>query len=198
MQGCSDDGRSPRDIIAEAIASTKDGGVTLLVQHAPRGRRMIAQHALDALGEAGYTVVLTAEYEELLEIKAGAEGRFPRCLLARSRRRGLVLLDSCRPMVGFWATCNLPDSARTNPQGTPLASAEDETLYRLPGALHSWLCIIDGVNAGIHGFDLVATPHPDDKDYLRAEGEDWSEPGTVINGDVYLHDMLYEGTWGRT
>lgn len=73
----------PRDIIAEAIASTKDGGVTLLVQHAPRGRRMIAQHALDALGEAGYTVVLTAEYEELLEIKAGAEGRFPRCLLVK-------------------------------------------------------------------------------------------------------------------
>ena len=95
-------------------------------------------------------------------------------------------MHTCRVLTEFWATCNLPDGA------------EDTVLYRLQGALHSWLCIIDGVNAGIHGFDLVAAPHPDDKDYLRGEGEDWSERGTVINGDVYLHDHLYEGTWRRS
>ncbi len=59
---------TPRDVIAEAITSTKDGRhVTLLVQHSLHGRRLIAQHALDALGGAGYTVLPTAEYEELVK-----------------------------------------------------------------------------------------------------------------------------------
>jgi hypothetical protein len=69
---------SPRDIIAEAIVSTKDGRHITL-----RGRKLIAQHALDGLEAAGYTVVPAAEYEELLEIRAGAEGRFPRCFIVK-------------------------------------------------------------------------------------------------------------------
>ena len=94
-------------------------------------------------------------------------------------------MDTCRTMASYWATVTIDEGA-------------DSCKRRIEGALHSWLCIIDGVSAGIHGFDLVAAPHPDDKDYLRGEGEDWSERGTVINGDVYLHDHLYEGTWRRS
>jgi hypothetical protein len=39
---------------------------------------------LDALSDAGYTVVLTAEYEELAEYKASAESRFPRGVLIKA------------------------------------------------------------------------------------------------------------------
>lgn len=77
---------SPRDVIAEAITETRDGGVTYLVQHSPRARKLIAQHALDALEAAGYTVVPTAEYEDLIEIKAGTDGRFPRCILIKAAK----------------------------------------------------------------------------------------------------------------
>ncbi len=75
---------TPRDVIAEAITCTKDGGVRYLVQHSPRGRRLIAQHALDALAGAGYTVVPTSEYEELVEIKAERGARFPRCIVIKA------------------------------------------------------------------------------------------------------------------
>ena len=49
-------------------------------------------------------------------------------------------------------------------------------------------------------FDIVASPHPDDKEYHRSAGEDWIEPGAVIN-DCMLHELLYrpdlQGVWRK-
>ncbi len=84
-----------------------------------------------------------------------------------------MFMDSCRSVADYWAG-PLPEAATCR--------------ERIQGALHSWLCIIDGVS-GMHGFDLVASPHPDDKEYQRENGENWSEPGTVIN-DTMLHALL--------
>lgn len=85
-------------------------------------------------------------------------------------------ISACASAAEFWAT-------------TPLDPGRDSVRDRIFGALHSWLCIIDGVSGGMPAFDLVAAPHPDDKDDLRSEGENWIEAGTVINDDM-LHDLL--------
>ena len=92
-------------------------------------------------------------------------------------------MDTCRALADFWA------------------GVEERTCHeRLTGLVHSILCIFDGVNGGLPAFDIVASPHPDDKEYQRSEGEDWIEPGTVIN-DTMLHELLYrpdlQGVWHK-
>jgi hypothetical protein len=95
-------------------------------------------------------------------------------------------MDTCRALADYWVG--------------PLV--ERGTCHeRLSGFLHSVLCIFDGVSGGLPAFDITASPHPDDKEYCRAEGEDWIEPGTVINDDCMLHEMLYRedltGVWHK-
>lgn len=89
-------------------------------------------------------------------------------------------LDCCRAAADYWA-------------GPAVSSQSCED--RVRGLLHSVLCVIDGVSGGMHAFDLVAAPHPDDKAYYQENGENWSEPGTVINKSDYLHELLYHGMW---
>ena len=64
------------------------GYVRVLLRYPPPGGevtyRDFARILLATLGETGHTVVPTAEYEQLLEIKAAAEGRFPRCVLIKA------------------------------------------------------------------------------------------------------------------
>ena len=89
-------------------------------------------------------------------------------------------MNTCRTLADFWAG----------------PGAEGKTAReRLQGLVHSILCIFDGVNGGLPAFDIVASPHPDDKEFHRSEGENWIEPGTVIN-NCSLHDTLYKGAWG--
>lgn len=94
-------------------------------------------------------------------------------------------LDTCRATVDYWA----------GPQVDRGTCHE-----RMSGLLHSLLCIFDGVSGGMPAFDIVARPHPDDKEFHRGEGEDWIEPGTVMN-DAMLHEMLYRpdlgGVWHK-
>jgi len=90
-------------------------------------------------------------------------------------------MSTCRAYVDYWAS-DLID--------------RDSVHDRLSGLLHSFLCILDGVNGGLPGFDLAASVHPADKDFRRALGENWIEPGMVINGCDMLHEILYDrGAW---
>lgn len=67
---------------------------------------------------------------------------------------------------------------------------EDRTeKERLDGLAFSLLNIFDGTSSFPCAIDLVLRPHPDDKDFLIAEGTDYIEDGLVINDDVYLHDL---------
>lgn len=59
----------------------------------------------------------------------------------------------------------------------------------LDGLTHSILCIFDGVTH-LPAFDIVLAPHEDNKQYAIDNGDNWYEPGMVIN-DCHLHDMLY-------
>ena len=99
-------------------------------------------------------------------------------------------MDHCRAIADYWA-----GSGIQHQDGTSYSCHE-----RLSGLLHSFLCIFDGVSGGMPAFDIVASPHPDDKEYHRSEGENWIEPGTVINGTM-LHELLYredlQGVWHR-
>lgn len=70
------------------------------------------------------------------------------------------------------------------------AFPDKTTAQRLDGLVHSILAMIDGCSIGTPAFDLVARPHPDDKQHCIDEGDDWIEDGTVINADVALHELL--------
>jgi hypothetical protein len=85
------------------------------------------------------------------------------------------LLDACRGLAAYWAS----------------DAVERATCHeRLMGFLHSVRCIFDGMSGNLPAFDLVVSPHPDDKEYHRSQGENWHEPGTVIN-DCMMHELLY-------
>lgn len=59
------------------------------------------------------------------------------------------------------------------------------------GVAFSILNILDGTTMSLPAFNLTLSPHPDDKEFLQGEGENWYEDGTVINDDVMLHEMFY-------
>ena len=104
----------------------------------------------------------------------------PRAVTAQELRDDFM--DAVRAAADFWA----------DPAHSPGRDWPD----RVRGALHSILCVIDGVS-GLPAFDLAAQPHPDDKQFHIDEDENWIEPGTVINSDDYLHDRLYERSWAH-
>lgn len=80
------------------------------------------------------------------------------------------ILDHMRQIAAYWATVG-----------------GDRTVQeRIEGALFSTLSLLDGCNVEVCAFDLVAKPHPDDKQYSIEQDENWVEPGTVIS------DMLHE------
>jgi len=81
-----------------------------------------------------------------------------------------AILDHMRELAKYWATV---DGVKT---------VQD----RIEGAMFSTLGILDGSTIGLPAFDLVAMPHPDDKQYHIDNGEDWIEEGTRIS------DMLHE------
>jgi hypothetical protein len=59
------------------------------------------------------------------------------------------------------------------------------------GVVFSILNVFDGCSDGFScAIDLVMAPHPEDKDYHTSNGENWVEPGQVINDDVMLHELF--------
>lgn len=66
--------------------------------------------------------------------------------------------------------------------------SDGSTEEKLDGLLFSMLVMIDGGSAGICGFSLTPSFHPDDPEFLKGEGEDWY-PTCPINDDVQLHEL---------
>jgi len=65
------------------------------------------------------------------------------------------------------------------------------TQEKLDGAMFSALATLDGCSPGIPAFDLVARPHPGDKEHAIKNGQDWIEDGEVISY-IMLHECYYE------
>lgn len=96
----------------------------------------------------------------------------------------------------------MPDTTtKTTPGPVPKEQARDhfiqyiQTLVRMyptdsAVVAHGILCIFDGVAGSLPAFDITIRPHPDDKAYCEAQGDDWYVDGQVINDDVHLHDLL--------
>ena len=101
--------------------------------------------------------------------KGKAMLNLPRAYTADELRDSI--LEHMRTTAKYWATV----------EGEP-RSVQD----RIEGALFSTLAMLDGCSIGIVSFDLVARPHPDDKQYHIDREENWVEDGTVIS------DMLHE------
>lgn len=59
------------------------------------------------------------------------------------------------------------------------------------GLVFSILNMFDGTSMNLPAMDIVMAPHPDDKAFHQGEGENWYEPGQVIN-DCSMHDEWSE------
>lgn len=90
-----------------------------------------------------------------------------------------MFLDHCENVADYWEHVDL----RSKP------ASESEVRYRMRGMLFSLLVMFDGGSANLPAFDIVPSPHPDDAEYLKGEGENWWT-ATPINADVQLHDVL--------
>jgi hypothetical protein len=62
---------------------------------------------------------------------------------------------------------------------------------RIEGAMFSTLAMLDGSSIDLPGFDLVACPHEEDKQFHIDNGENWIEPETRIS------DALHEHWYGK-
>jgi hypothetical protein len=86
------------------------------------------------------------------------------------------LFASMRRLARFWADAK--------PDGKTV-------LERIEGAMFSVLVLLDG-HAGdsVCAYDLVARPHPSDKEYHIEEGQNWVEDGTTIS--ELLHEKWHK------
>lgn len=100
----------------------------------------------------------------------------PRAMTAEECRTALFahIAATCK----YWETIDLPVSRRDS----------SEINYRLTGFLHSILVIFDGGTV-LPAFDISPSPHPDDEEFHRSEGDNWWPTGVVIN-DVALHETF--------
>lgn len=86
------------------------------------------------------------------------------------------VLEMVRGYAAYWAN---EDRAKTEQE-------------RCDGLAFSIMNIFDGTTAALPGFDIVARPHPDDKDYCISQGQKYIPDGLVINDDCMLHELYYD------
>lgn len=85
-----------------------------------------------------------------------------------------MVLDHIRVLITYWDTNSCAPTSRD----------------KLEGLAFSMLNIFDGTTA-LPAFDIVVSPHPDDRAYNEAEGSNYFKTGMVINDDCHLHELFY-------
>ena len=95
----------------------------------------------------------------------------PRAFTAEEIRN--EVLDHLRTMSRYWSKL---------PNKTPRELCD--------GMAFSFLSMLDGCSIGIPAYNLVTSPHPDDEQYCKDNGENWYPTGLVIN-DCMLHELYY-------
>lgn len=98
----------------------------------------------------------------------------PRAYTAEEERKRF--LDHICGMISYW-----------NSEGNSNVPKEYDSRQRMEGLVHSILVMLDGGSGDMPAFDISPSPHPDDKEYLKKNGENWYEPGEIIN-NCQLHD----------
>ena len=59
------------------------------------------------------------------------------------------------------------------------------------GMVHSFMVLLDGGSGDMPAFDVTPSPHPEDEEFHKSEGENWWVR-TCINDDTQLHEHLNE------
>lgn len=94
-----------------------------------------------------------------------------------------LFLAHVRSMVSYW-------------DGKLVGNEGPSRRERLEGVAFSILAAIDGCASGLPLFALIPCPHPADKAFQQAEGEDWyPDLPAVVSSAVdisgSLHELLY-------
>lgn len=122
--------QSPRDAIIGSLGHRHLGSAT---------SRNIAEEALATLAAAGYSVVPTAEYEDLGEIKAGAAGRFPRGYVVKpDRDKDFYVVWSDVVEAPVWAGTRQEALAEDCPESRLRRTDETGTSARTTPAFYGW------------------------------------------------------------
>lgn len=70
-------------------------------------------------------------------------------------------------------------------------SRTPDTKEKMEGAVFSILVLLDGGSCGSPGFKVIANPHPDDKEYLIGEGENYyPDPKDEVDIAGCLHELF--------
>lgn len=96
----------------------------------------------------------------------------PRAFTVDEMKKEFV--DNVREMARYWS--NIPNK-------TPKELCD--------GLAFSLLSMIDGCSLDIPSYDIIPSPHADDEQYCRDNGENWYPTGVIIN-DCQLHEMFHQ------
>lgn len=102
----------------------------------------------------------------------------PRAYTAKEARE--MFIEKCRALAKYWA--NTPEFDKATGHTFTI---EDKMF----GLVHSIFSVIDG-GTELPALDISLSPHEDDRKYHQDNGENWFEPGMVIN-DCLLTKLLY-------
>lgn len=89
-------------------------------------------------------------------------------------------LDYFSAMVDFWAD---------------VKGKNDKE--KLSGLAFSILSMLDGCAGDLPAFEVIPTPHPEDKEYLKSQGENWypdvesGDEAVTVHGDHMLHELWH-------
>lgn len=89
-----------------------------------------------------------------------------------------MIVQVARDTARYWTT--------VHPVSGPPPTVED----RCHGVAFSILAALDGCGMTLPAVKLVMDPHPDDKEFLRALGTNWFEPGTAVA--AMLHEFYHK------
>jgi len=87
-----------------------------------------------------------------------------------------MFLDRVISMIGYW-----------NGEGKSNVDPKLPSRDKMEGLVHSLFVLIDGHSGDMPAFNLVCSPHPEDENYHRKNGENWMPQGAIIN-DCMLRD----------
>jgi hypothetical protein len=104
-----------------------------------------------------------------MEVQAMSE---PRAITREEARE--KILTTIRGIVRYWAGLPNPD-----------LSVWD----RCDGVAFSILNIFDGSNVSLPAMNISLQPCEEDTAYNQEQGQNWYEPGMVINEDCQLHEL---------
>ena len=102
-------------------------------------------------------------------------------------------IEECRQefLEQISADCRYWANVRLEPE-------HDTVSYRMSGLVFSFLVILDGGSA-LPAFDVIPSPHEEDEEFLRGEGENWwpripddLREGLPVINECQLHEMWHK------